>query len=776
MTNIIPTQQRCVDPFSSYNSNIINKLTRMVTQGENCLHSPSAIDVTLDSTSATTVIVGPGQCYKDDVIIKFDSDFLVDMSNSDFYVDNVAPFNVAGYYYIVLEYNYVKSKPAPQASIRILKPDQPDQRSFISSGDFLLLKVVKVTFNGVIFEVDSVYNYDPDNPIVERKYTKFYIGLENTLPIFQSSDKGRIIYTLDDNEIYYGTDTEFRRLTDLKYTYDTSPCTIGQLAYFESDEKVHPAISSSVNTYAQCFVYSTNKIEISGLCTINIESGKTIVVGDEVYLSGSEEGTITNVEPTNSQMIGVCVSGGTSTCVVLVSGLGSGVKQDISQIPVNTNNIKQVATDIFGTGYVLSQSTSGSTRTIGQFADYATSVNLAPYRTWFTSNAGGTIFNFSGGLKDDIRYIIFINSVTTIRNNININLSSGNDLTGKPGQILTLIFDGEVWRELSNSSGVGSGGSGSTNKVTKIITDDDLSLSGEGSLLDIDLSYFANLNVIMNCFYDNDEEFEPTSELLYNTNEAFLQINTDSTSVIKVTVSDTDLIKNISVSDWVLSNGLYYVDLDYAEIDLGTIDSTSAILTCYDKTTNRKIIPYEIEITGIHTIRIWMTTNILSLKILIIVANFITKINTGDWVHSGNSYYKNIDIGSIDSTALVTCFYNYDSNYHVIPEKIILLNPTTLQIWVSTNTINLVVLINSTNNTFQYIPLNSGSSPPLPYFASINISDIKSEDVVVTCYNNVTKKVVLSDSTNIEVEIIDASHIKLWLLSNLIPIKVVIVG
>jgi len=62
-----PNQTRAVDPFSSYDSDTVNKLTRIVTHGEDAIEIAKACDVVLDATSNTSVIVTPGVIYKDDV-------------------------------------------------------------------------------------------------------------------------------------------------------------------------------------------------------------------------------------------------------------------------------------------------------------------------------------------------------------------------------------------------------------------------------------------------------------------------------------------------------------------------------------------------------------------------------------------------------------------------------------------------------------------------------------------------------------------------------------
>ncbi len=75
-TNTIIPTTRTISPFSSYNSDVVNKLTRMVTDHTNCIFSTHAIEVISDSTSSLdTVIVGLGQGFIDDVLIETTEEF-----------------------------------------------------------------------------------------------------------------------------------------------------------------------------------------------------------------------------------------------------------------------------------------------------------------------------------------------------------------------------------------------------------------------------------------------------------------------------------------------------------------------------------------------------------------------------------------------------------------------------------------------------------------------------------------------------------------------------
>jgi len=206
MADALP-QTRAIDPFASYYSDQVNKLTRSVTQGRDCLHFTNTINVYMDTTSPTDfVIVSKGQCYKDDVIIELTEDYRVDLTDEDFYV-SMGELNQAGFYYLCLEYDYVRSKPPPTAHIRILKP--PERGGYLPQiGSYLLLKVLYVIADGGGFSLQSLFDYDPQNTNKHREYIRTYIGAEYTLPDFdQERDEGRFVYTLDTDKLYHGFDT-----------------------------------------------------------------------------------------------------------------------------------------------------------------------------------------------------------------------------------------------------------------------------------------------------------------------------------------------------------------------------------------------------------------------------------------------------------------------------------------------------------------------------------------------------------------------------------------
>ena len=78
-------------------------------------------------------------------------------------------------------------------------------RHLFNKESHVFLKAVKVIFNGSTFEIDSVYDWDPENDQNKREYCQYYIGVENELPwpFRPEYDEGRIIYVRDKDEVYY---------------------------------------------------------------------------------------------------------------------------------------------------------------------------------------------------------------------------------------------------------------------------------------------------------------------------------------------------------------------------------------------------------------------------------------------------------------------------------------------------------------------------------------------------------------------------------------------
>ena len=323
MANNIPIQIRTIDPYSSYSSSVVNQLTRMITRGVDCISGTHSIDVSIDPvTPLTKLIVSPGICFKDDVIIEISSEFSIDMELPDFYLDALPLYDI-GYYYVTLKYTYVKSKPAPVASIVILRNSQ---RTALTDS-YLFLKCVRIIDNGLTHEIDSVYDFDPENTDIRRVYSQTYFGVEDNIPTYDNErDEGRVIYVRNSNKVYFGGSYDWISFDDsVKDSLDTDGCPAGSLIYLTSSTSAGLAIATSTSKYAVAIVAEeglisegTGKVILFGRCDgVPVESGQTPTTGQRLYLSNSEDGSATPLSPApNTQFVGICLDfdAGSSTC------------------------------------------------------------------------------------------------------------------------------------------------------------------------------------------------------------------------------------------------------------------------------------------------------------------------------------------------------------------------------------------------------------------------------------------------------------------------------
>jgi len=306
----------------------------MITLGEDCLKGTHSCEVAIDPAAPTTsIIISTGTFFKDDCLHSIDSDFSVNMVEQDFYVDSSLGFwNEVGYYFIVADYTYVKSKPAPRVSIKIIKPSQ---HALLTSA-YLFLKAVLVSFNGATFEITSIHDFLPTNPLIRRSYAKTYLDAEDTLPTFDvNRDEGRMVYTRDNEGIYFGQSGRWESVQAVRDEIDTVACTVGQLGYIGADGAIYPAISTSPGTFADCAVLQVGtKADGSGqvrlfgkVLDVPIQTGITISIGEKVYLSETTAGSITNLISTPyAQGVGVCIdidAANSTTCDIWFSP-GSG--------------------------------------------------------------------------------------------------------------------------------------------------------------------------------------------------------------------------------------------------------------------------------------------------------------------------------------------------------------------------------------------------------------------------------------------------------------------
>jgi len=167
---MIPTQIRAVDPHSSYNSDNVNRITRIITDGVDSVAQD--IDLLPSKYSNTSISVTSGVCVKDDVMIQLTDPISAVSSNvAGDYVEGTISTNPYGY--IVLTYQYVKTPIPVQAKLQIL--------GIVANYDptlFLFLGRVNFTTPGVI---DTIQLDDPDvSPVLQRSVLNFSSAYTDT--------------------------------------------------------------------------------------------------------------------------------------------------------------------------------------------------------------------------------------------------------------------------------------------------------------------------------------------------------------------------------------------------------------------------------------------------------------------------------------------------------------------------------------------------------------------------------------------------------------------
>jgi hypothetical protein len=314
----IPTlyQERAVDPFASYHSNVVNQLVRVVTKGKDCILQPRALDVISDTTSPESkVIVTSGFCIKDNVLIWITQDYEVDFNNVDFYPLG-GNFNKVGYYFVCLDYTYQKARPAPQARITIL---DPNQHNLLAS--MMFLKAAYVIFDGTSMVISSLHDWYPTNPTIKREFAPYYFTAEPYLPEFdQVRDEARLVYVMSSKTIWYGGPDGWLPFDPAKIPLDTTSCSLNDLVYIGAQGKAHPAIATDPETCALAVAISIGGPSVGigqilgKVSGIKLETGVECNAGDSLYLSDTQAGRVTPNAPDEiAQYVGEALTDSTSS-------------------------------------------------------------------------------------------------------------------------------------------------------------------------------------------------------------------------------------------------------------------------------------------------------------------------------------------------------------------------------------------------------------------------------------------------------------------------------
>lgn len=168
-------QERAVDPYSGNRySSIINRLSRIVTGGNDVILYPFQ-SFSLTRLSDTTARVGAGICVKDDVLIHIKEPFDLDFDDNSYYIDETGEMESEGYYYIVLQYFYARSLPAPKAWIRIIRNTSGLYDTANYSDRYIFLGAAHVVFDTPLYKLDTdpncLFTTDPGDDSIIRPTT-----------------------------------------------------------------------------------------------------------------------------------------------------------------------------------------------------------------------------------------------------------------------------------------------------------------------------------------------------------------------------------------------------------------------------------------------------------------------------------------------------------------------------------------------------------------------------------------------------------------------------
>jgi hypothetical protein len=197
-----------ISPYSSHGSNVVNRLTRTVSGGNNCiLGGSNSLQVTI-SPSGTEINISTGKCIIDDVLIEVSdtTGYEIDLTDSDNFINGQTISTETGNYYLCIYYKYVKSRTTPKAYFRLYHPS--DRGDYNVDSNDLLIKIIEVTNPGGGNKVTDTFNGDPDEGYTDnaRQYVKTYSEFYDVLPTWATDFIGRLIVVWDgvNFEIYIG--------------------------------------------------------------------------------------------------------------------------------------------------------------------------------------------------------------------------------------------------------------------------------------------------------------------------------------------------------------------------------------------------------------------------------------------------------------------------------------------------------------------------------------------------------------------------------------------
>jgi len=176
-------QLRAVDPYASYDSDIVNRHLDALTLNKNCILTGLECSI-IDQTN---IKVGSGFCVKDSVLINFTQDVSIDLTDVNWYSNPASGgLTTTGVYYVVVSYKYQTIRPAPYAKIVILN----DPTNQYDPGQYLFIAALQIDTFNTSLGVISVIDHDPLNPDIKRVgpgLLYYYKGRKDWFPSLDSS-------------------------------------------------------------------------------------------------------------------------------------------------------------------------------------------------------------------------------------------------------------------------------------------------------------------------------------------------------------------------------------------------------------------------------------------------------------------------------------------------------------------------------------------------------------------------------------------------------------
>lgn len=588
MSNAAPSQVRTVDPFASYNSDTVNKLTRMLSFGNDGFATARSCDITLDATSATQVNMSVGVAYKDDMWIEITAAHVVDFTDSDQYYDFGTGFDENGYYYVVMSYIYAKQRPAPEAEILIIKPSQ--RYLYSPGGEWLFLKAVHVSWNGSSFVIDGVSSYDPDTPANKRLFITPYVGSEITLPTFiPQEDTSRIIYVEDEDDYHFGLSNKWSDpLSEVGggsiIVANTSGFALGDLVYINSASSLSTAIVTTAKTTADGVVSKVGidgRVQTTGKVTdVKIQSGRTISVGDLLYLSQTEAGRVTDIRTSPfHQFVGRCEEVIDSTSINSLFVRGEPQIEDIVEYSAYVSDTLQPPNWNWSGGLYyqdVNVSTISGTSGVVMVWDSATQLKIEPESVEFID-------------VNTLRIWMLIDSMT-----LHVLVM------GPAASPVSATNNIAIYESLPVGSWNLSGGAYYQNVDVSSITTQDAIVMVRDTVTD---------KVIV----PSEIEFDSTSNLKIwmSTNTEDLEVSVMGPTNQDKTIAGLTVILP-SGGSWIASGGLYYQD-----IDLMAFSDNEVVFEFVDNFTGMVVKPAAVEFATATAARAWMPTNTIQLNVTI---------------------------------------------------------------------------------------------------------------------------------------------------------------